>query len=357
MIVIAAASGAAAQTKQELNVRIEEDTRSRAPMAGGLSVAYTVTVTDKVTGEPVDRYVVFAQATNRQGEKSIFFACGHTNDVDSRTPPGVYYCTVILDHGGDWDFVATVADKGGNAEAPVPVTQASIPFQLATNKVVSGEVPGTGLSASTWDIAVLFAHTSLAIAWFVCVGLLVALTLPGPRGFLSATGLHRLERRLDLIVTATWVTTGLVLGSGTYLTLNQTAYATPFSSSAAEAVFKLPYGKPYFLALGTKITLYLLMAAATLPLVRGARRRLLVRDAPPPAAVTVAAAPSGIDTGGGVACDVRTEAPPVLERPIRTGHGLTVAVAVVAGGGVGVAGCVTVLKYLHELIESARGLL
>ena len=357
VIVIAAASGAgAAQAKPELNVRIEEDTRPRAPMAGGLSVAYTVTVTDKATGQPVDRYVVFAQATNAQGEKSIFFACGHTNDVDSRTPPGVYYCTVILDHGGDWDFVATVADKGGNAEAPVPVTQASVPFQLATNQAVSGEVPGTGLSASSWDIAVLFAHSSVAIAWFLCVALLVGLALPGARRYLSAVGLHQLERHLDLLVKATWVTTGLVLGSGTYLTLNQTAYEAPFSSSAAKAVFNLPYGKPYFLALGTKISLYLLMAATTIPIVRGARRRLLVSDAPAPAPVAAAPA-AGSATGGGVACDVRTLVPPAIERQTRTGRGLTVAVAVVAGGGVGIAVCVTVLKYLHELIESARGLL
>ncbi len=198
----------------------------------------------------------------------------------------------------------------------------------------------------------------MAIAWFLCVGLLVALTLPGARRYLSTIGLHQLERRLDLLVRSTWVTTGLVLGSGTYLTLNQTAYATPFSTSAAEAVFKLPYGKPYFLALGTKVALYLLMAAATIPLVRGARRQLLVSDAPAPAALGVAVAPTGITTGGGVACDVRTEAPPALKRSIvRASRGLTVAVAVVAGGGIGVAVCVTVLKYLHELIESARGLL
>lgn len=355
---IAAASGAgAADAKPDLDIRIEPDTRPRAPMANGLSVVYTVTVTDKATGQPVDRYVVFAQATNQAGEKSISFACGHTNDVDPRTPPGVYYCTVILDHGGQWNFVATVSDKSGSAETPVPVAQASVPFELASNQIVSDEVPGTGISASTWDIGVLFTHTSVAIAWFLCVALLVALTLPGARRFLSTTGLHRLERRLDVIVKAAWVTTGLVLGSGTYLTLNQTAYATPFSSSAAEAVFRLPYGKPYFLALGTKIALYLLMAAATIPLVRGARRQLLVSDAPAPAALAVAP-PSGITSGGGVACDVRTEAPPAHERPIApTGRGLTVAVAVVAGGGAGVAVCVTVLKYLHELIESARGLL
>jgi hypothetical protein len=350
---IAAASGAgAAQARPDLDIRIEPDTRPRAPMANGLSVVYTVTVTDKATGQPVDRYVAFAQATNQAGEKSISFACGHTNDVDPRTPSGVYYCTVILDHGGHWTFVATVSDKSGSADTPVPVAQASVPFELASNQVVSDEVPGTGISASTWDIGVLFAHTSVAIAWFLCVGLLVALTLPGARRYLSTIGLHRLERHLDRLVRATWVTTGLVLGSGTYLTLNQTAYEAPFSSSDAEAVFKLPYGKPYFLALGTKVALYLLLVATTIPLVRGARRRLLVRDVPAPLAP--APVPS---TRGGVACDVRVEAPPVLRGAERDSRGLTVAAAVVAGGGVGIALCVTVLKYLHELIESARGLL
>lgn len=347
VIVVTAASGAAAQAGAELDIRIEEDTRPRAPMAAGLSVAYTVTVTDKASGSPVDRYVVFAQATNRQGEKSIFFACGHTNDVDSRTPPGVYYCTVILDHGGDWDFVAIVSDKGSDAEAPVPVAQATIPFQLATNQVVSAEVPGTGLSASAWDIGVLFAHTSVALAWFLCVALLVAMALPGARRYLSTAGLHHLERRLDLVVKATWVTTGLVLGSGTYLTLNQTAYQAPFSSSAAEAVFKLPYGKPYFLTLGAKIGLYVLLAATTVPIVRAARRRLLVNVAPWPERPEP-------PRGGGVALDVRIDAPPAVERQ---SPGLTLAVAVITGGGIGIAVCVTILKYLHQLIESARGLL
>ena len=355
-LIVAAATGAgAAQTKPDLVVKIEPDTRPRAPMAAGLSVVYNVTVTDKATGAPVDRYVVFAQATNPAGEKSISFACGHTNDVDSRTPPGVYYCTVILDHGGQWTFVATVSDKSGNAEAPVPVAQASVPFELASNQTVSDAVPGTGLSASAWDIGVLFAHTSVAVSWFACVALLAALALPGARRSLSTLGLHRLERRLDLLVKATWVTTGLVLGSGTYLTLNQTAYETPFTSSSAEAVFKLPFGKPYFLALGTKIALYLLMAAATIPLVRGAQRSLLVTDTR--SLAPVGERPGGLSPGGGIATDVRTEAPPALEPQVRRSRGLTVAVAVIAGGGAGIAICVTILKYLHELIESARGLL
>jgi hypothetical protein len=348
VLIVTAASAAGAA---DLDIKIEPDTRPRAPMAAGLSVVYNVTVTDKATGAPVDRYVVFAQATNQAGEKSISFACGHTNDVDSRTPPGVYYCTVILDHGGQWTFVATVSDKTGNAEAPIPVAQASVPFELASNQTVSDAVPGTGLKASVWDIGVLFAHTSVAVLWFVCVALLVALALPAARRTLSTTGLHRLERRLDLLVKMTWVATGLVLGSGTYLTLNQTAYETPLTTSSAEAVFKLPYGKPYFLALFTKIALYLLMAAATIPLVRSAQRRLLVTEGVEPIR-EVPAPPTG---GGAVAVDVRTTAVPT----VRTRERLTsrVPVFLIAGGAAGIAICVTVLKYLHELIESARGLL
>jgi hypothetical protein len=357
VLVATAPAVGAVESKPDLDIKIEPDTRPRAPMAAGLSVVYTVTVTDKATGEPVDRYVVFAHANNRAGEKSISFACGHTNDVDPRTPPGVYYCTVILDHGGDWNFVAVVSDKSGGVDTPVPVAQASVPFELATNQVVSDEVPGSELSASAWDVGVLFAHSSVAIGWFLCVALLVGLAVPRARQFLSAAGLHRLERRFDLLVKTTWITTGLVLGSGTYLTLNQTAYATPFSSSSVEAVFKLPYARPYFFALAAKIGLYLVMAAATYPLVRGAQRQLLVRGATPPAP-DVGVLDDAFSTGGGVACDVRTELPPIVfAQPTPHRRAPAVAVAVVAVGGVGVALCVTFLKYLHELIESARGLL
>lgn len=356
---IAAASGAgAAQAKPDLDIRIEPDTRPRAPMANGLSVVYTVTVTDKTTGQPVDRYVVFAQATNQAGEKSISFACGHTNDVDPRTPPGVYYCTVILDHGGEWEFVAVVSDKSGDVDTPVPVAQASLPFELATNQVVSEEVPGSELSASPWDIGVLFSHTSVAIAWFLCVAVMISLAVPRARELLSAVGLHRVERRFDLLVKATWVTTGLVLGSGTYLTLNQTAYATPFSSSSIDSLFKLPYARPYFLALAAKVALYVLMAAATFPLVRGAQRRMLVRDEIRPPAPDAPLLDDVVPTGGGLACDVRTELPPIVfAQPADHHRAPALAVGVIAIGGVGIAVCVTILKYLHELIESARGLL
>jgi hypothetical protein len=211
------------------------------------------------------------------------------------------------------------------------------------------------------------------------MALLTLLALPGARRYLSDVGRHRLERHLDLIVKGTWVTTGLVAGSGVYLTLTQTAYEAPFSSAAIDAVSALPYGRPYFLALAAKIALYLLLMAASVPLVSEARRRLLVSADPP------AVAPSPVD--GPLPDDGPLEViPPVsrgveyqlgsrtalavadpealatrrsevsgLERPAPVS--VRVAPLVVMAGGVGIAVCVTILKYLHELIESARGLL
>lgn len=358
VLVVGVATGAsAAKSAPEFDIRIERDTRPRTLGVAYLSVAHTVTVRDLATGQAPDQsYVVFGQATNRQGEKSTSFACGHTNDVDSRVPAGVYDCTVIVDHGGAWDFVAVVSEERSDPnQTPVPLAQASVAFQIGTGVAVESDVPGTEISANVIDVVVLFGHGAVAAGWFGCVALLSLLALPGARRFLSTAGCHRLERRLDLIVKATWVTTGLVLGSGTYLTFTQTAYDAPFSTTDIDNVFALPYGKPYFLALGLKIALYLLMVAATVPLLRGARRRML-SSISVPAAVSppldrdIAAAPAG----GAVATAVRPAPARVVERSsARAPLGATVVLA----GGVGIAACVTILKYLHELIESARGLL
>jgi hypothetical protein len=159
-------------------------------------------------------------------------------------------------------------------------------------------------------------------------------------------------------VQGTWVSTAVVVGSGIYLTLNQTAYDAPFSSEAVDAVFALPYGKPYFLALAAKVVLYAVMVAASLPLVSGARRRLLSGAGIPVAELT----PLDLEplpvaaSGGGVACDVRVRPAPLSVVVDAPAGGRLGAVAILAGA-VGMAVCVTILKYLHELIESARGLL
>ncbi len=187
------------------------------------------------------------------------------------------------------------------------------------------------------------------------MALLCALALPGARRFLSTAGCHHLERRLDLIVKGTWVTTGLVLGSGTYLTLTQTAYDAPFSTAEVDAVFALPYGKPYFLSPGGE--------DRSLPPHGGGRRPAraggeaadaLQCSAPRSSLAGARPGPADARGGGGVATAVRAVPPRVAERGVGPA---SLSATVVLAGGVGIAVCVTILKYLHELIESARGLL
>jgi len=379
LLVVLGASGAAAQTGPRFDIQIERDTRPRTSILTNLSAAYRVTLRDHDTGQaPTTSYVMFSQATNAQGEKSPFFACGHVNDVDSRTPPGVYDCIVYVDHGGPWTFVASVSKERSDAkQAPVALAQASVPFELPVGEVARGEdVKAANLKAKPTDVALLLGHTGVAVAWFACVALLMALALPGGRRWLSPAACHRLERGLDQIVKATAVTTGLVLSSGLYLTLKQTAYKTPLSSRAVHAAFALPWGRPYFLTLAVKIGLYLTMAAATVPLVREARRRMLSSVEAPPAARSPRGPRRG-DTRGGArpagssplaggdraavavadpeAAPVPAETAPLVTKgasgPVR------LAAVTVLAGGAGVWLCVTILKYLHELIEAARAVL
>lgn len=361
LLVVGAAAAAAAQTGPRFDIQIEPDTRPRTSILTNLSAAYRVTLHDHDTGQaPTASYVMFSQASNAQGEKSPFFACGHVNDVDSRTPPGVYDCIVYVDHGGPWTFTASVSKERSDAkQAPVALAQASVGFELPVGEVAKGEdVKVASLKAKPRDVALLLGHTGVAVAWFACVALLLALALPGGRRWLSPSGRHRLERRLDEIVKATAVMTGLVLASGLYLTLKQTAYKTPWSSRAVHAAFALPWGKPYFLTLAVKIGLYLTMAAATVPLAREAKRRTLSSfDAPP-------AATRPVESVGatGVRTAVAVLEPQVVDRTApeaeqRVPPAARIGALTVVAGGAGVWLCVTILKYLHELIEAARGVL
>jgi hypothetical protein len=370
VLVVGFAAGAVAQTAPRFDIQIEPDTRPRTSILANLSAVYRVTLRDHGTGQaPTGSWVMFSQATNSQGEKSPFFACGHVNDVDSRTPPGVYDCIVYVDHGGPWTFVALVSmERNDSKQAPVALAQASVGFDLPVGEVARGkELKTANLKAKPTDVALLLGHTGVAVAWFACVALLIALALPGGRRWLSPSGVHRLERNLDQIVKATAVTTALVVGSGFYLTLKQTAYKTPLSSRAMHAAFALPWARPYFLTLAVKIVLYLAMAAATVPLVRRARRRMLSSVDAPPAARSPWDSPMGrssIRTVGDHSAvavadpqvvTVQADTAPVVEDG--TAATVRLCMITVLAGGAGVWICVTILKYLHELIEAARGLL
>src|SRR5256885_419282 len=168
VLVVGFAAGAAAQTGPRFDIQIERDTRPRTSILTNLSAAYRVTLRDHDTGQaPTASYVMFSQATNAQGEKSPFFACGHVNDVDSRTPPGVYDCIVYVDHGGPWTFVASVSKERSDArQAPVALAQASVGFELPVGEVARGEdVKTANLKAKPKDVALLLGPPGVAVAW------------------------------------------------------------------------------------------------------------------------------------------------------------------------------------------------
>lgn len=348
----------------ELDVHIEQDLRPRTSIVADLTASYRVTVTDRATGQPpAGDHIVSARAVNEQGEESLIYACGHTNDVDSRIPPGIFDCSVIVDHGGDWKFVAVVSRHRQEGQPPVPVAEASVPFALATGQAMVEDPPSATVDSNPGEVAWLLGHSALAAGWFVCVALLAARALPGLRRRLSPLGGYLIDRRLDLIARATWFTTASVVLSGLYLTLRQAAYDVP-TPSRIDAVFDLPYAQPYLLSLGIKVALYLLMAGAAIPLISEARRRALSpREAP------VFAEPLDLDplpvgapyagpVGGGTAVavaepDVVQEAARPAERaPARA----RVAAVGITVGAAGVWVCVTLLKYFHELIEATGAL-
>src|SRR5258708_3854929 len=161
LLVLGVAGVASAQTGTRFDIQIDRDTRPRTSILTNLSAAYRVTLHDHDTGQaPTGSYVMFAQAANAQGEKSPFFACGHVNDVDSRTPPGVYDCTVYVEHGGPWTFVASVSKERTDAkQAPVALAQASAPFDLPIGEVAKGKDQGADIKAKASDVVLLLAHS------------------------------------------------------------------------------------------------------------------------------------------------------------------------------------------------------
>lgn len=358
-----------AQTKPALEIRIERDPRKVA-FSSELAVNVMVTVTERDTGRTSDRpFEVYAFAGNAAGEKSEIFPCGQENDNSPEVPKGIYACTVIVDRGGEWEIHGVVNEPRTKRDAPLVVLGETAMPVTVTSSEIAPDYAAPRVSGQASDVVLLWGHSMAAAVWMVSIGLLSVLALPSARRRLSAFGLHRLEEQFELAVRCMWSAAGLVTASGIYMLLNLTAYDTPFSFGGARAVSTLPYGAPYFLSLATKIGLYALMLAASMPIVAGAKRRL--RDGPnsqhearedrggediesaspwrtsgpvdPPASSTTAVK-RGIRVPSGSAQRMDTA------RPARW------SAMIVLAGAAGISVCVTLLKYFHELIEAARSL-
>ena len=316
-----AAAAAPAQAAPALDIRLERDARPGA-LSSALAVNLKLTVTDRGTGTvPADNFEVYAFAEPAAGAATEYFPCAQEHDNSPEVPRGIYLCTVLVNYGGRWRFHGVVNQMRVTAEdQPVALGRTAQDFDIATAEVAP-RIDAQRIQARLVEVILLWGHAVAAGAWLLAAGLVAALALPALRRRLSTFGLHRLEDRFAVLVKGLWTATAVLVGSGTYLLVNQTAYDTPFSTDRLDAVFRLPYGKPYFLALGVKLGVYAVMLAASAVLLREARRQLRVSDAP------------------------------VVPATVRVG-----ATAMV-GGTVALSLSITLLKYFHELIEAARAVL
>jgi hypothetical protein len=357
---------ASAQTTPGLDIRLERDPRPGA-VSSALAVNVKVIVADRATGAaPGADFEVYAFADQAAGAKTEIFPCAQEHDNSPDVPRGVYVCTVLVDHGGRWRFQGVVNQlRADPDDPPVPLGRAATELDIDTTEVAPGANPNR-IKARLTEVAMLWGHTAAAGAWLVAAALVMALALPQLRRRLSTAGLHRLEDRFDLIVKSLWSATGLLVASGTYLLLNQTAYDTPFSSARVNAVFRLPYGRPYFLTLAAKLAVYALMVAASAVLLREARRQLRagVVVAPASAEDTSPWRPSRPDAPGGrtsvaIAAPVAVETPAARAAPPERAASVNVRLGalVLVSGTVALSLSITLLKYFHELIEAARAFL
>jgi hypothetical protein len=256
-----------------------------------LQMYFKVKVVDAATGQlRPERYEVYVTPEDEKGLQREIFPMLPRDATYHDEPPGIYGGLVYFPHGGHWKVNATVnkyiseIDKIKNKDlrtAP-PVTYARATVEV---DVVGGALASVGREAffgkdarsrPTWNaipIAMLWIHSLGATAWGAIVAIFLVLAIPAGRRSLSERGCNFFDQRFGLLVRTYWWVTALVIGTGIYNLFKNVVYRTPFTPAKASQIFRLPYGKPYFLALFVKLAMYAVMIILAIPVVREARRR------------------------------------------------------------------------------------
>ncbi|GAA0613939.1 hypothetical protein GCM10009547_14770 [Sporichthya brevicatena] len=226
------------------------------------------------------------------------------------------------------------------------------------------------------DVLMLQAHVVTAVFWLISCVLVAFLAVPALRKVPSASFLHELQVRRELVFGVLWATFVLTLGTGTYLLFQQAIYDPPFSGGDFNGLEDQPYGLPYYYALYGKIALFLLMGGASLILALEGNRAAQLSEAAggpvegaeedDPAWLDEEVLPGGVaSVPSGPGADLEPDAPAVdvsdgatrlATRPRAPQRSLatlwaSAGVLVVGAGGVGF--CVTLIKYFHELARAA----
>lgn len=219
---------------------------------------------------------------------------------------------------------------------------------------------------SAFDVLMLQAHVISASIWMVSAVLVAFMAVPRLRRVPSALGLHLLQTKRELVLSALWGTYSLALSTGIFLLVKQAAYDPPLSGKDWDTLKGLPYGVPYYYALYGKIIIFLLMGLASLSLSSKARRASKASEAaggPVDEDLTSEddewldeeVIPSGFDAAAVYAenaysSTTRTQQRSAQFAPVTGGW---ISVATLMLGAVGIAVCVGLIKYFHELSKAA----
>jgi hypothetical protein len=377
LLFLAGSASAARTAENPENIKVTL-TRSAIVNTNPNNVTMDITIVNKGTkAPPVARYGVFLNAregTADAAAESILDQpenCLQVADNDPDVKPGIYRCSIIINNPGNWTFTAFVNLPTTAGQKQLKVLDTTLDITDAV--VLAGEFKGLryAVEGKTFEVFLLQIHVVLASLWLLLVGLISFIAVPRLRRMLSTLALQTLEVRRAFLTSSMWIAFGGTLITGTWLLNTQTAYKAPFSTSnfsfsAYDNITRLPYASMYFNALYIKILLFLVMAGASMVLaMEAARQAQAAQDSvlgdedeidmwssgvhfDEAGHVLHEDRPEGVVTATATAAATRTE-------PVGVSQRMLWACVAVMVGGTGVIGlCVTILKYCHELIETAN---
>lgn len=336
------------------------------------NITMDITIVNTGTKKPPRyRYGVFLTAKQGNDEPILEQPenCNQVSDVDPAVKPGVYRCSVIINNPGDWTFLAYVNLPTSTGQQNLKSLETTLTLNDAV--VLAGEYKGLryAVEGKSFEVFLLQIHVVLASLWLLAVAGMAFIAVPRLRRMLSTLALQTLEVRRGVLNSLMWVAFGGTLITGTWLLSTQTAYTAPFSANkfsftAYDEITRLPYASMYFNALYVKILVFLAMTGASAVLaMEAARQSQAAQDAiGDENEIDMWASGVHFDEFGHVLHDERpASATEVVvaarpqAQPVGISQRMLWACVAVMVGGTGVIGiCVTILKYCHELIETAN---
>ena len=368
VLVLTPGPAAAAEDPEKIKVTL---TRADIETINPNSITMDITIVNTQTKQPpVARYGVFLNAREGQGESILEEPenCQQVFDNDPTVTPGIYRCSIIINNPGTWTFTAFVNLPTETGQKQLEVLETTLDITDAV--VLEGQFKGLRyvVEGSSFEVFLLQLHVVMATLWVLLVGVLAFIAVPRLRRLISVLALQTLEVRRSVVTSSMWVTFGGTLITGAWLLSGQTAYDAPFSTSNFsfsdyDNITRLPYAAMYFNALYIKILVFLAMTGASVVLaMEAARQAQAAQDAVgDDDEVDMWATGVHFDEFGHVLHDdaARPADRPAGSTMVRAApvgvsqRVLWISVAVMVGGTGVIGVCVTILKYCHELIETA----